>query len=1170
MPEPGDSSPSGELRIRLLGGFRVSVGPHDVDDAAWRWRKTRAVIKLLGLTPGYRLHREQVLDRLWPEQPTDAAANNLYQATHIARRTLEPLLPGSRASSWLRLQGDTLLLDPQGGLRVDADTFEAAATAALSTQDPDALERAVRLYTGELLPEDRYEDWTAERREALSRLYLSLLMALAVRHERAGDFTQAIRVLEQVLANEPAHEEAHVGLMRLYALAGQRHDALQQFERLRETLRRDLDVDPGPGSIALHQEILAGRLPSGEPMPHGVERRRRSHPSLLPPSPRPRRAHAAPPPLPGHLPVPLTSFVGRERELAELKELLNTTRLLTLTGPGGGGKTRLALTLAGAAQSTFRDGAWWVDLSALADPALVPSAVATRLDVREQAGRSLLETLAEYVGPMNALIVLDTCEHLLEGCGRLVEALLQAGPSLRVLATSREPLGVQGEVIWRVPLMSLPPSAHSAFEDARRAEAIQLFVARARSAHPGFVLTEANAGPIADICRRLDGMPLAIELAAARARHLTVSEVLKRLDDRFRFLVGLRSAADRHRTLRAAFDWSYDLLNDAERSLFNRLSVFAGGFTLEAAQAVCAAEDLETGDILDVLSRLVDRSLVIIEEAKDGSIWYRLLDTMRQYAEEKLREQRGEVEAVRTRHRDFYLTLAERGAAEAYGPSQRLWGDRFEREHANLRAALDCSLERADAEAALRLAAATAWFWEYHGYWQEGRARLDAALAPRGEVSTIARAQALSAAGQLAWYQADTFRATALLEEALGLFRTMGVKLGICRTLFFLGLQMEGRGDYARAMALFEESLVLARDLANRRRIVHLLANMTLLSYRMGDYERAAKVAEECFALSQDEAEGPVMAAGLSSLGWLAYWSGDYRRARTLREAALGAYRQMGEAERFIGVVWGLMALGELAREQGDYKRATALFEEAIGRARRLGGRAFVANALDGLGRVALDTGDFARAAALHQESLALGKELENKTRVAFALYSLGLVARYQGDLMNAAGLLEESLNLHRDMGHLVGAASTLHALGVVAHDRGDYERAAAFLRDSLCLLKGGGKRLALVHVIEALAAVASGGGRHEAAVRLLASASAARASMETPLPPCDRPGYDRVLAAGRTDLGEEFFAKAWAAGRAMTLEQAIEEASTTAPDHPRGMATVPTPSAPGPTGSLP
>jgi predicted ATPase len=391
---------------------------------------------------------------------------------------------------------------------------------------------------------------------------------------------------------------------------------------------------------------------------------------------------------PHNLPSELSSFVGREKELSEVKRLLADTRLLTLTGSGGCGKTRLALAAATDLLEEFEEGVWMVELAPLADPALVPQAVASTLGVREQPGRSPTETLSDYLSSKQVLLVLDNCEHLIEACAVLAEALLHSCPELRILATSREALGITGEVAWLVPSLSLPDLRHlPEIESLPRYESARLFVERTTAVKPTFALTERNATAVAQVCYRLDGIPLAIELAAARAKVLSVEQISERLDDCFRLLAaGSRTAMPRHRTLHATMDWSHDLLPDEEQTLFRRLSVFAGGFTLEAAESVCAGKDLQRDEVLELLSHLVDKSLVAVWE-KDGETRYRLLETVRQYGREKLSES-GEEGHLWERHAGYYLALAAKAEPELKGAGQVEWLQRFEWEHDNLRAAI--------------------------------------------------------------------------------------------------------------------------------------------------------------------------------------------------------------------------------------------------------------------------------------------------------------------------------------------------------------------------------------------------------------------------------------------------------------------------------------------------
>jgi len=490
--------------------------------------------------------------------------------------------------------------------------------------------------------------------------------------------------------------------------------------------------------------------------------------------------------LPNNLPAQATSLVGREKEMAEVRSLLTETRLLTVTGVGGVGKTRLALQVGAALLDEFPDGVWLVELAAMSDPALVPQAVAKALGVREHPGRPLrVDTLLEHLGPKRVLLILDNCEHLIEACAELVDALLRGCPELQLLVTSREALGIGGEVAWRVPSLPTPEPDCLESTEAELAsaltqyEAVQLFIERAVAAKPGFTVTNDNAPAVAQVCWRLDGIPLAIELAVARMRVLTPRQIAERLDDRFRLLTGgSRAALPRQRTLRAALDWGHDLLSEKERALLRRLSVFAGGWTLEPAEAVCAdAEEGEVGaggpaieryEVLDLLSQLVEKSLSVAEE-ESGEMRYHLLETVRQYGAEKLEEMQESL-VMHRKHRDWFVALAECAGEELRGAEQKAWLDRLEREHDNLRAALEYSKREADGVGTgLSLAAVLSRFWHIRGHWSEGRRHLEEMLALEGRPASAgsqatpedraerkaARARALNSAGFLAFRQGD-------------------------------------------------------------------------------------------------------------------------------------------------------------------------------------------------------------------------------------------------------------------------------------------------------------------------------------------------------------------------------------------------------------------------------
>jgi len=624
-----------------------------------------------------------------------------------------------------------------------------------------------------------------------------------------------------------------------------------------------------------------------------------------------------------NLPAELSSFVGRDRELRELSGLLSTTRLLTLTGAGGMGKTRLAFRIAANAAANYPHGVWLVRLDAVADGALVCAAIAEVLDVREQPGRSLLECVTQAIGSRHLLLVVDNCEHLIQACAELAEALLKACPQLQILATSRESLNVAGERAWSVPPLSLPePHQVASANQLSLCEAVRLFIERALSTRPSFALTDKNAPAVALLCRRLDGIPLAIELAAARVKALSVEEIAHRLDDCLRLLtVGSRTALPRQQTLQAAFDWSYDLLSEPERVLFRRLGVFSGGLTLETAEQVCAREGIALEDVLDLLSSLVDKSLVTAEE-RDGAVRYRLLETMRQYALDRL-ERGGEAEALRRQHAQYFLALAEQAEPQLSGAGQLHWVERLEVEHDNLRAALRWCVHGRDAERGLRFGAALWRFWRIHGHLTEGRDRLTQVLGLSCDgMPSRPRAMVLNAASVLARYQCDFTVASLLLEESLAIFRELGDQRGIADVLNNQGVWARHQGNYTLASCLHEESLAIRREIGDQWGI----------------------------------------ASSLTTLGHLAFAQGDYAQGRTLYERSQVIFRELGDLW-WLGMV--LNAQGDLAQEQGDYMAAASLYEEGLAVARKVGGMQSIARCAEGLAQVAAAQGQAGRALRL-------------------------------------------------------------------------------------------------------------------------------------------------------------------------------------------------------------
>jgi len=949
------------VRIRLLGCFEVTVGARTIGEGAWRLRKAASLVKLLALAAGNRLHREQVMYTLWPELGISAASNNLRQTVHAARRTLD-LSMGSR---YLASRDESLVLCPESSLWVDMGAFEEAVRTARSSREPAAYRAALDLYAGELLPGDRYEEWAEEPRRRLRDTYLSLLLSLTRLYENRADYDSAAEVLRRFVAEEPTSEEAHAGLMRLYALKGSKGEALAQYERLEEVLLSKLGTEPAASSRALREEISAGRFPPKGT--HSLE----SSPEELVGSGR------------HNLPAARTSFVGREREKVEIKRELTMTRLLTLTGAGGSGKTRLALEVARDLVGVYPDGVWLVELAPLSEGALVLQGVAGAMGVVERSDQPLTDTLADYLSAKSVLLLLDNCEHLADSVAGLLDTILDLCPHLRVLATSREALGLAGEVVWQVPLLSVPDTDRlPALQEMTRYEAVRLFAERARLRVPGFELALANAPAVAEVCRTLEGMPLAIELATARMGTLSVRQISERLRDPLSLLSSRgRKAESRHQTLRGTLDWSHELLPEDERVLFRRLSTFAGGWTLEAVEAVGGGGGIEEEGVLDLLSNLVDKSLVVIEARPTDVVRYRMLEPVRQYAQERL-EASEEAETTQRRHAEFFLALAEEAEPGVEGAQQAAWLERLEAEHDNLRTALSWSLERGEeAELGLRVGEALGQFWYLRGYFGEGRRWLEEALAKASPTSTATRANALRRLSFLAFMQGDLDRAQEASEEGLKLegveqfWDIAGRRSIAAGLLHMLGLVMSAWGDPERAIQLYGESLVLSRKVGDERGIAD---NLLLLGMEMrsrGDLGKARELLEEGMGVGRGVGDPELLAAFLTQLCDTFVLQGDLERATVMGERAVAVCRE--HKHRFM-LSEVLCNLGWAALLRGDPERATTLYAESLQLKQEVGIMLLLPESLDGLACVAVAEGEAERAVRLFGATRALHELVRN------------------------------------------------------------------------------------------------------------------------------------------------------------------------------------------------
>ena len=690
---------------------------------------------------------------------------------------------------------------------------------------------------------------------------------------------------------------------------------------------------------------------------------------------------AVPPPIPwltlhltptSNLPVQPTPFIGREQEVAAVSGMLrrNDIRLLTLTGPGGVGKTRLALQVAGELLDAFADAIFFVSLASVGAPEHVASAIATALQVEEMAGRPLAERLAEVLRPKELLLLLDNFEHLLAATP-LVAELLTSCSRLKILVTSRAPLHLAAEHQYAVPPLAMPdvqrlPELASVAEY----DAVALFMERAAAVKPALALTEENARAVAEICCRLDGLPLAIELAAARIKLFPPHALLQRLSGRLKLLTG--GATDRparQQTLRATLDWSYSLLSVEEQSLFSRLSVFAGGCSFEAAEAVCNPQgDL---DLLEGMASLVDKSL-LGQRGEDEEPRFAMLETVREYAAEKL-EERGEGETIRAAHAGYFLHIAEEAEPELIRPNQRTWLSRLDSELENVRAALRWFLEGGAVEQELRLADALFWFWYAHGYWSEGRRWLEEGLARGDGLVPRARARALYRLGSLTTSQGDHERATPLLEEALGLFWEMGDRTGSAGVLNDLGNIALWRGEYERATALYEQSLRLWRELGNQIVSALALANLGGVAAQLGDLVTARNRFEEALAIHRAAGSTESIAHALGNLGWVALREGHLAEAEALLQETLALGREVGAKQHIALALW---YLGKHARQQGQHGQARERLREGLLVARELGERYLTLGLLGEIAMLSVAGGETERAARLKGAEVALRARL--------------------------------------------------------------------------------------------------------------------------------------------------------------------------------------------------
>ncbi len=1041
------------LQIFLLGRFCVKIDGVDLPEELWTRRKAKNLLKLLALQPHYQLHKEQVIDCLWPEiVDRSTAHSNLYRILYILRHTLEPHgLAKPTAAHYIRLKDEVLQLGPPQEIWVDLTSFESLATRANCDPDPrPLLEHAVHLYQGDLLHDDLYCEWALPQRERLRRSYSEVLLKLVAIYRQSKNYSQAIVTLQRSLAQDNLDEAVHQELMECYARAGLPRQALKQYRLCAQVLQAELELEPALKTTELFQQIQSGAF---KPDPESVqlpvlEGRKDSLSEQSVDEDWQATANIAGEwwfTTPNNLPAAVNALIGRTQEVARVLDLLRATdcvRLLTLCGPGGIGKTRLGLQVAAELLNTFEDGVYFVPLAALPEPQLVTSAIAQALKVSEVAGQPLEDTLKEYLRSRRVLLLLDNFEHLLPASS-LVAGLLSTAPGLKIIITSRELLHLYGENELPVGPLEVPDHKQlPELEDLRQNAAVRMFIERARSSQPHFELTGANARLVAGICRRLEGFPLAIELAAGRVKLLSLETLLDRLNHRFDILTGgPGNLPQRQRTLRATLDWSYDLLSPSEKALLRRLSGFTAGCTMTMAEEICAGEydgaaeplTLRPALTLNLLQNLVDKSFVMVKAAstearpevaaltlvqvEDSSSLalmpearYTMLETIREYALDKL-EEAGEARIFFERQLEWFLAMVEETELKLRGLQQAFWLNRLECENDNLRATLARAISQGKIESATRLGGVLWWFWWRRGYLAEGQRWLEAALfhLQSGQVAAPVRAKGLHALGGL---------------------------------VYFLG-------DWSRAQELWRESLQLKRELDDKRGVSYSLNNLGIVALRHSEYERARILLEESLTLKRELGVSWEVAHTLNELATLLHRQGDYAAALILLDESTNLFEEAGDKQ---GLAHNLHLQGKIALGQDQLEAAQVHHQESLRLAGDLNDCQGMADALNSLGGLAMLRTDYGEAERLLEQGRVLFGETGDQWGLSYSYNDLGLAALFQGDGTNALTWLLKSLELKQQLGDQESIGWTLEVLAATYESQGNKELAASISANALAI----------------------------------------------------------------------------------------------------------------------
>jgi predicted ATPase/DNA-binding SARP family transcriptional activator len=1127
-----------QLEIHLLGPFEVLLDGKPI--TGFESGKVRALLAYLAAESRRPQRREHLAGLLWPDWPQKSAMSNLRYALADLRKNI-----GDREAQppYLSISRESIQLNLESDCRVDISAFERPGSAHGGQTPAEAIYRGEFLEGITLADSPAFEDWVRAKREFYRRLILAALDDQTEQQMERGDHEAALVTARRAIEIELWHEPAHQHILRILAQQGRRVEAVTHYESLRKVLKDELDIEPSESTRLLYEQVRLGTVQE-IPLQSSAPKRTNNFPAQL------------------------TSFIGRHREIATLISLLADHRLVTLTGSGGTGKSRLALHLAAEALENYADGAWLVELAPLADPAFVPNAILASLGLLELPGKSPIDILMDFLSTRRLLLMLDNCEHLLETCASLSDKLLRDCPELTILATSREILGINGEAAFRVPPMALPDAHHlQSVETLSELDAVRLFVERAQLVLPDFELYEGNATAVVQVVTRLDGIPLAIELAASRLRLLGIDQVAQRLHDAFRLLTGgSRTALPRHQTLRASIDWSYNLLSEKERILLRRLSVFAGSWRLQAAEAICAnapgpSQIIHPEDILDLLSELVDKSLVSAEQESAGRMRYRMLETIRQYAHEKLVDEK-EAEALRSRHLAYYLDYAIEGEQYLRGSEQVIWQRRLMQEMHNFRAALSWALEQ-EVYSGLHLALVLGWVWYNNNIILEGSRWLNQFIA-REEILATNQPRLPDMQWLHLWGLFATGNGEIAVQQLSGeLEAQVSPRLNDSLApewVWWKNVQdYENYAELARLRSLDEvetEALLehyrrLAQSLgAKGKRLLACYMN-TLIEQVFGNgfthleevdlrYAQVRKCFDEALEISHQSGSLFCLAEILQTgIGNTELGHNHYEQAVRNYTQALGLKEQLGDIE---GMAHIKDRMATAFNGLGDFSHASQLLDEALALYNQTRGYARWKLALVTKGTTTWCLGDEAKAEKLYLQAREHSRDkdfdyhlggyylgclaylhrnyreaehylLENDRffrqkvgqvfwadhYLAMMLFGLGEMALHQDEVQRARKYLEDAL-AHHLRTPFARLHAVLHfALGKAASRQGQVNAARAYYAEALPQWGPHLGNPGLVYTLQALAELEAESGRYETAARLLGCAYALQPRLSNP-----------------------------------------------------------------------